>query len=202
MVGDPTPTVTWNRANGEMFFHPDVCLQKYNEANCEHSLEVSLEKKKKKTSIKSAVNILGSNIKTYTVYDVIKTVRELLFSFHQFPKVAPEDADTYKCYATNEYGRAVCTVLLNVIESKIDWKSFSKSASINVISWHSCKITWYQDQLCLLTVGFSKTKELQKIQVEGEVETTLWQCGWFLVCIYSSYKLPMKGKMIIKYSKL
>ncbi|XP_054640248.1 immunoglobulin-like and fibronectin type III domain-containing protein 1 [Dunckerocampus dactyliophorus] len=34
----------------------------------------------------------------------------------EFPKVAPEDADTYKCYATNEYGRAVCTAVLNVIE--------------------------------------------------------------------------------------
>ncbi|KAM6980872.1 immunoglobulin-like and fibronectin type III domain-containing protein 1.1 [Aplochiton taeniatus] len=34
----------------------------------------------------------------------------------QFPKVAPEDADTYKCFATNEYGKAVCTVILNVIE--------------------------------------------------------------------------------------
>ncbi|XP_077581565.1 immunoglobulin-like and fibronectin type III domain-containing protein 1 [Stigmatopora nigra] len=34
----------------------------------------------------------------------------------EFPKVVPEDADTYKCYATNEYGRAICTALLNVIE--------------------------------------------------------------------------------------
>ncbi|XP_034725245.1 immunoglobulin-like and fibronectin type III domain-containing protein 1 [Etheostoma cragini] len=45
----------------------------------------------------------------------------------EFPKVSPEDADTYKCFATNEYGRAVCTVVLNVI-----------------------------------SVGFSKSKELQK----------------------------------------
>lgn len=37
----------------------------------------------------------------------------------QFPKVSPEDADTYKCFATNEYGKAVCTVLLNVIEGKL-----------------------------------------------------------------------------------
>ncbi|GLD62995.1 immunoglobulin-like and fibronectin type III domain-containing protein 1 [Lates japonicus] len=71
IVGTPTPTVTWSRANGELLFHPDVCLQKYDEASQEHTLE--------------------------------------------FPKVAPEDADTYKCFATNEYGRAVCTVVLNVI---------------------------------------------------------------------------------------
>ncbi|CAL9704572.1 unnamed protein product [Knipowitschia caucasica] len=49
----------------------------------------------------------------------------------EFPKVAAEDADTYKCFASNEHGRAVCTVVLNVI-----------------------------------SVGFSKTKELQKNQGE------------------------------------
>ncbi|KAF3690176.1 Immunoglobulin-like and fibronectin type III domain-containing protein 1 [Channa argus] len=87
VVGTPIPTVTWSRANGEILFHPDLCLQKYDEASQEHTLE--------------------------------------------FPKVAPEDADTYKCYATNEYGRAVCPVVLNVIE-----------------------------------VGFSMTKEFQKIQGE------------------------------------
>ncbi|KAG7494861.1 immunoglobulin-like and fibronectin type III domain-containing protein 1 isoform X1 [Solea senegalensis] len=71
VVGTPTPTVTWSRANGEIHFHPDVCLQKYDESSNEHTLE--------------------------------------------FPKISPEDADTYKCYATNEYGRAICTVVLNVI---------------------------------------------------------------------------------------
>uniref|UniRef100_A0A671YXI4 Immunoglobulin like and fibronectin type III domain containing 1, tandem duplicate 1 n=1 Tax=Sparus aurata TaxID=8175 RepID=A0A671YXI4_SPAAU len=87
ITGNPTPTVTWGRANGEIHYHPDVCLQKYDEATQEHTIE--------------------------------------------FPKVSPEDADTYKCFATNEHGRAVCTVVLNVIE-----------------------------------VGFSKTREMQKTQVE------------------------------------
>uniref|UniRef100_A0A667WKD5 Immunoglobulin like and fibronectin type III domain containing 1, tandem duplicate 1 n=1 Tax=Myripristis murdjan TaxID=586833 RepID=A0A667WKD5_9TELE len=71
VVGTPTPTVTWSRANAEIVFHPDTCLQKYDQSTREQTLE--------------------------------------------FSKVAPEDADTYKCFATNEYGRAVCTVLLNVI---------------------------------------------------------------------------------------
>ncbi|KAM9760029.1 immunoglobulin-like and fibronectin type III domain-containing protein 1 [Menidia menidia] len=31
-------------------------------------------------------------------------------------KVSPDDADTYRCFATNEYGKAVCTATLNVIE--------------------------------------------------------------------------------------
>ncbi|XP_049894354.1 immunoglobulin-like and fibronectin type III domain-containing protein 1 [Epinephelus moara] len=96
VVGEPTPTVTWSRANGEIHYHPDVCMQKYDEASQEHTIE--------------------------------------------FPKVAAEDADTYKCFATNEYGRAVCTVVLNVI-----------------------------------SVGFSKTKELQKTQAEdaGELRKRL-----------------------------
>uniref|UniRef100_UPI0037E8372C LOW QUALITY PROTEIN: immunoglobulin-like and fibronectin type III domain-containing protein 1 n=1 Tax=Semicossyphus pulcher TaxID=241346 RepID=UPI0037E8372C len=72
VVGTPTPVITWSRANGEIHFHPDMCLQKYDDVTHEHTIE--------------------------------------------FPKVAPEDADTYKCFATNEYGRAMCTVVLNVIE--------------------------------------------------------------------------------------
>ncbi|XP_055077636.1 immunoglobulin-like and fibronectin type III domain-containing protein 1 [Periophthalmus magnuspinnatus] len=91
VVGTPKPTVTWSRANGEIVFHPDVCIQKYDESSHEHTLE--------------------------------------------FPKVAPEDADTYKCFANNDHGRAVCTVVLNVI-----------------------------------AVGFSKTKELQKVQGEDTAD--------------------------------
>uniref|UniRef100_A0A3P8YW56 Immunoglobulin like and fibronectin type III domain containing 1, tandem duplicate 2 n=1 Tax=Esox lucius TaxID=8010 RepID=A0A3P8YW56_ESOLU len=33
----------------------------------------------------------------------------------EIPRVSEEDIDTYKCYATNKYGRAVCTAALNVI---------------------------------------------------------------------------------------
>lgn len=35
------------------------------------------------------------------------------------PNVSGEEADTYKCYAVNEYGKAVCTVILNVIEGTV-----------------------------------------------------------------------------------
>lgn len=34
------------------------------------------------------------------------------------PNVGVDQADTYKCYAVNEYGRAVVTVTLNVIEGQ------------------------------------------------------------------------------------
>lgn len=36
------------------------------------------------------------------------------------PNVKPDQADTYKCYATNEYGQAKVTVVLNVIAGKRD----------------------------------------------------------------------------------
>lgn len=42
VVGTPTPTVTWGRANGEIHFHPDVCMQKYDEISREHTIEVSV----------------------------------------------------------------------------------------------------------------------------------------------------------------
>lgn len=32
--------------------------------------------------------------------------------------VKPAQADTYKCFATNEYGKAVCTATLKVIAGK------------------------------------------------------------------------------------
>ena len=36
----------------------------------------------------------------------------------QMPNVMPDQADTYKCFATNEYGVASVIVVLNVIEGK------------------------------------------------------------------------------------
>lgn len=42
VVGTPTPTVTWARAKGEILFHADLCVQKYDEASQEHTLEVSV----------------------------------------------------------------------------------------------------------------------------------------------------------------
>lgn len=41
VVGTPTPTVTWSRANGEMLFHPSTYEPKYDEVSHEHTLEVS-----------------------------------------------------------------------------------------------------------------------------------------------------------------
>lgn len=38
------------------------------------------------------------------------------------PDVSADQADTYKCFARNEYGKAVVTAVLNIIEGQ--WLSF------------------------------------------------------------------------------
>lgn len=44
----------------------------------------------------------------------------MIILLYQILNVKPGQADTYKCFATNEYGQAACTVTLNVIEGKRD----------------------------------------------------------------------------------
>lgn len=49
----------------------------------------------------------------------------MFLSVLQMPNVMPDQADTYKCFAVNEYGQAVVTVVLNVIEGENYFKSKS-----------------------------------------------------------------------------
>ncbi|KAL7407800.1 hypothetical protein ABVT39_013778 [Epinephelus coioides] len=70
ITGNPTPTVSWVRNNGEIDEERYKIVQDKNSG--EHQL--------------------------------------------QMPDVTADQADTYKCYARNEYGKAVVTVTLNVIE--------------------------------------------------------------------------------------
>ncbi|KAM9534518.1 immunoglobulin-like and fibronectin type III domain-containing protein 1 isoform 10-T10 [Salvelinus alpinus] len=71
VIGDPEPTVTWGRNNGDVS-DTSKYVTKYDPATREHLFEMA--------------------------------------------NVKPEQADTYKCFAANEFGRAVVTVVLNVIE--------------------------------------------------------------------------------------
>uniref|UniRef100_A0A3B5LZA1 Immunoglobulin like and fibronectin type III domain containing 1, tandem duplicate 2 n=1 Tax=Xiphophorus couchianus TaxID=32473 RepID=A0A3B5LZA1_9TELE len=41
-------------------------------------------------------------------------------------EVSVEDADTYKCYAVNECGKAVCTTTLSIIDGKTDFRTKNK----------------------------------------------------------------------------
>nr|XP_033483689.1 immunoglobulin-like and fibronectin type III domain-containing protein 1 isoform X4 [Epinephelus lanceolatus] len=71
VIGDPEPTVTWSRNNGDVS-DTSRYQTKHDPASNEHLFEM--------------------------------------------PNVMPDQADTYKCFATNEYGQAMVTVVLNVIE--------------------------------------------------------------------------------------
>ncbi|XP_060899394.1 immunoglobulin-like and fibronectin type III domain-containing protein 1 isoform X2 [Labrus mixtus] len=71
VTGDPTPTVTWSRNNGDVS-DTSRYQTKYDPTSNEHTFEM--------------------------------------------PNVMPDQADTYKCFAINEYGQAIVTVILNIIE--------------------------------------------------------------------------------------
>ncbi|XP_029989165.1 immunoglobulin-like and fibronectin type III domain-containing protein 1 isoform X1 [Sphaeramia orbicularis] len=71
VIGDPAPTVTWSRNNGDVS-DTSRYQTKYDPNSNEHTFEM--------------------------------------------PNVKPDQADTYKCFAVNEFGQAVVTVVLNVIE--------------------------------------------------------------------------------------
>uniref|UniRef100_A0A3P8UAD3 Immunoglobulin like and fibronectin type III domain containing 1, tandem duplicate 4 n=1 Tax=Amphiprion percula TaxID=161767 RepID=A0A3P8UAD3_AMPPE len=71
VTGDPAPTVTWSRNNGDVS-DTSRYQSKYDSNSNEHTFEM--------------------------------------------PNVMPDQADTYKCFAVNEYGQAMVTVVLNVIE--------------------------------------------------------------------------------------
>uniref|UniRef100_A0A8C4DU18 Immunoglobulin like and fibronectin type III domain containing 1, tandem duplicate 4 n=1 Tax=Dicentrarchus labrax TaxID=13489 RepID=A0A8C4DU18_DICLA len=73
VTGDPQPTVTWSRNNGDVS-DTSRYQTKYDPNSNEHTFEM--------------------------------------------PNVKPDQADTYKCFATNEFGQAIVTVVLNVIEGK------------------------------------------------------------------------------------
>nr|XP_040060954.1 immunoglobulin-like and fibronectin type III domain-containing protein 1 isoform X2 [Gasterosteus aculeatus aculeatus] len=70
VIGDPQPTVTWDRNNGDVS-DTSRYQTKYDPNTNEHTFEM--------------------------------------------PNVMPDQADTYKCFAKNEYGQAIVTVVLNVI---------------------------------------------------------------------------------------
>ncbi|XP_030231368.1 immunoglobulin-like and fibronectin type III domain-containing protein 1 [Gadus morhua] len=71
IIGEPTPSVTWIRNDGELD-DPELYKITFDTSSGEHQLQI--------------------------------------------PDVSGDHTDTYKCLATNEYGRAVVTASLNVIE--------------------------------------------------------------------------------------
>ncbi|XP_039862362.1 immunoglobulin-like and fibronectin type III domain-containing protein 1 [Simochromis diagramma] len=78
--------------------------------------------------------------------------------------INPDQADTYKCFATNEYGKAVCTTTLNVIAAGFKKKSQGGSQQEP------------QDFRSMLkkTVVVTRKKQLPP-QKEGEIDPKLWE---------------------------
>ena len=119
VTGDPKPTVTWNRANGEIT-EGDKFNCKYDDTSGENTLEVSawhLSATQRDVCVTQMTEL--TTCMPFVLTDVL---------CNQIKKVSPAEADTYKCFAVNEYGRAICTATLNVIEGKgyitcsLDWE--------------------------------------------------------------------------------
>uniref|UniRef100_A0A3Q3L9R0 Immunoglobulin-like and fibronectin type III domain-containing protein 1 n=1 Tax=Mastacembelus armatus TaxID=205130 RepID=A0A3Q3L9R0_9TELE len=72
--------------------------------------------------------------------------------------VKPDQADTYKCFATNGYGRAVCTATLNVTEGKDYYYTISSGQAPH-------------DFRSML----KKTKKQLPPKKEGEIDPKLWE---------------------------
>uniref|UniRef100_A0A668T1X9 Uncharacterized protein n=1 Tax=Oreochromis aureus TaxID=47969 RepID=A0A668T1X9_OREAU len=72
--------------------------------------------------------------------------------------INPDQADTYKCFATNEYGKAVCTTTLNVIAAGFKKKSQGGK-----------KAYFYMN--CVVV---TRKKQLPP-QKEGEIDPKLWE---------------------------
>ncbi|XP_078139501.1 immunoglobulin-like and fibronectin type III domain-containing protein 1 [Centroberyx gerrardi] len=85
----------------------------------------------------------------------------------EIPDIKPDQADTYKCFATNEYGKAVCTATLNVMEAG------EKKLGQNK---HGRKGQVPQDFRSMLkkTVVVTRKKQLPP-KKEGEIDPKLWE---------------------------
>eukprot|EP00063_Salmo_salar_P014441 XP_013989276.1 PREDICTED: immunoglobulin-like and fibronectin type III domain-containing protein 1 isoform X5 [Salmo salar] len=83
--------------------------------------------------------------------------------FLEMPNVTAEQADTYKCFAANEYGRAVCTATLNVIEV-----GFKKKATTGP------KRAAPEDFRKMLKRKVVRTKPQLK-KNEGEIDPKFWE---------------------------
>lgn len=56
----------------------------------------------------------------YYLYNlfVIKFFFFFFYFFLQIPNVNSDQADTYKCFVINPFGKAICTAALNIIEGR------------------------------------------------------------------------------------
>ncbi|XP_067442775.1 immunoglobulin-like and fibronectin type III domain-containing protein 1 isoform X1 [Thunnus thynnus] len=81
----------------------------------------------------------------------------------EMPDVKPEQADTYKCFATNEFGKAVCTATLTVFE--VGFKKTGLAASTPAP----------QDFRSMLKKTVIKRKKQLPPRRDGEMDPKLWE---------------------------
>ncbi|XP_040890311.1 immunoglobulin-like and fibronectin type III domain-containing protein 1 [Toxotes jaculatrix] len=121
VTGDPKPTVTWSRNNGDVS-DTSRYQTKYDPNSNEHTFEM--------------------------------------------PNVMPDQADTYKCFATNEYGQAVVTVVLNVIE--VGYKK-------NKAQQQAAEATDGNFKTVLKRKSKVRPKSEQSEKKEGEIDPKFWE---------------------------
>ncbi|XP_054473183.1 immunoglobulin-like and fibronectin type III domain-containing protein 1 [Anoplopoma fimbria] len=121
VTGDPQPTVTWCRNNGDVS-DTSRYQTKYDPASNEHTFEM--------------------------------------------PNVMPDQADTYKCFAKNEYGQAFVTVVLNVIAV-----GFQK----NIAQQESAEATKGNFKNVLKRKSKIRPKSEQPEKKEGEIDPKFWE---------------------------
>ncbi|XP_067228729.1 immunoglobulin-like and fibronectin type III domain-containing protein 1 [Chanodichthys erythropterus] len=119
VLGDPTPTVTWARNNGDIS-DPKKYQTKFDPTSREHTIEM--------------------------------------------PNVSPEQADTYKCFATNEFGKATVTVILNVIEV-----GFKKNKA------NQESIATDPKELKAVLKRKSKVRPKTEVRKDGEIDPKFWE---------------------------
>ncbi|XP_040014925.1 immunoglobulin-like and fibronectin type III domain-containing protein 1 [Xiphias gladius] len=84
----------------------------------------------------------------------------------EMPHVMPDQADTYKCFATNEYGQAVVTVVLNVIE--VGFK-------MNKAQQQAAEATDGNFKTVLKRRSKIRPKSEQPGKKEGEIDPKFWE---------------------------
>ncbi|KAM6977602.1 immunoglobulin-like and fibronectin type III domain-containing protein 1, partial [Aplochiton taeniatus] len=84
----------------------------------------------------------------------------------EIAKVSGEESDTYKCYAVNEYGKAICTATLNIIEV-----GFKKKKAMEELDIATTNPAEFRKML-------RKSKcvdKPEKEQKDGEVDEKFWE---------------------------
>uniref|UniRef100_A0A8C5HQK6 Immunoglobulin-like and fibronectin type III domain-containing protein 1 n=1 Tax=Gouania willdenowi TaxID=441366 RepID=A0A8C5HQK6_GOUWI len=83
----------------------------------------------------------------------------------EMPNVMPDQADTYKCFATNEYGQATVTVLLNIIE--VGYKKNKSQQAAETVDGNFKTVLKRRSKV--------RPKSEQPEKKEGEIDDKFWE---------------------------